>query len=86
MNTNEAKANGYTISNFSFNSKNSGRCEHCKGDGRIVTKLQFMPDVEIICPICKGQRYKKEILDIRYKGKNIYEVLDMSVEVAEEFF
>ncbi len=86
LNTNEAKANGYTISNFSFNSKNSGRCEHCKGDGRIVTKLQFMPDVEIICPICKGQRYKKEILDIRYKGKNIYEVLDMSVEVAEEFF
>ncbi|WP_066495824.1 excinuclease ABC subunit UvrA [Abyssisolibacter fermentans] len=86
MNTEEAKANGYTISNFSFNSKNSGRCEHCKGDGRIVTKLQFMPDVEIVCPICKGQRYKKEILDVKYNGKNIYEVLDMSVEEAAEFF
>lgn len=83
--TDEAISNGYNISNFSFNSKNSGRCEHCKGDGRIVTKLQFMPDVEIICPICKGQRYKKEILDVKYKGKNIYEVLDMSVEVAKEF-
>lgn len=85
-NTEEAKAKEYTNSNFSFNSKNSGRCEHCKGDGRIVTKLQFMPDVEIVCPICKGQRYKKEILDIKYKGKNIYEILDMSVEEAVEFF
>lgn len=86
MSTEEAKMNGYTISNFSFNSKNSGRCEHCKGDGRIVTKLQFMPDVEIICPICKGQRYKKEILDVKYNGKNIYEILDMSVEDAADFF
>ncbi|GCD10856.1 excinuclease ABC subunit UvrA [Clostridium tagluense] len=84
--TEEAIALGYVNSNFSFNSKNSGRCEHCKGDGRIVTKLQFMPDVEIVCPICKGQRYKKEILDVRYKGKNIYEILDMSVEEALEFF
>ncbi|MBU3144096.1 excinuclease ABC subunit UvrA [Clostridium sp. CF012] len=84
--TEEAVALGYVNTNFSFNSKNSGRCEHCKGDGRIVTKLQFMPDVEIVCPICKGQRYKKEILDVRYKGKNIYEILDMSVEEALEFF
>jgi len=84
--TPEAVENEYTISNFSFNSKNSGRCEHCKGEGKIITKLQFMPDVEIECPICKGQRYKKEILDIRYKGKNIFEVLDMSVESALEFF
>ena len=85
-NTAEAQAKEYTNSNFSFNSKNSGRCEHCKGDGRIVTKLQFMPDVEIVCPICKGQRFKKEILDIKYKGKNIYEILDMSVEEAVDFF
>lgn len=84
--TPESIAEGYQISNFSFNSKNSGRCEHCKGEGKIVTKLQFMADVEIECPICKGQRYKKAILDIRYKGKNIYEVLDMSVEKALEFF
>ncbi|WP_105617294.1 excinuclease ABC subunit UvrA [Vallitalea okinawensis] len=86
LTTKEAKEKEYTISNFSFNSKNSGRCEHCKGDGRIVTKLQFMPDVEIVCPICKGQRYKKEILDVKYKSKNIYEILDMSVEEAVEFF
>jgi len=84
--TNESTKNGYTISNFSFNSKNSGRCEHCKGEGRIVTKLQFMPDVEIVCPICKGHRYKKEILDIKYKGKNISQILNMSVEDAVEFF
>jgi len=86
MNTEESKDKEYTISNFSFNSKNSGRCEHCKGEGKIVTKLQFMPDVEIVCPICKGQRYKKEILDVKYKGKNIYEILDMSIEDAAEFF
>ncbi len=85
-NTDEAKEKGYSISNFSFNSKNSGRCEHCKGEGKIVTKLQFMPDVETVCPICKGQRYKKEILDVKYKGKNIYEILDMSIEDAAELF
>lgn len=84
--TPEAKINQYTVSNFSFNSKNSGRCDHCKGEGKIVTKLQFMPDVEIECPICKGQRYKKEILDIRLKGKSIYDVLEMSVEEALLFF
>lgn len=84
--TDEAIKNDYTTSNFSFNSKNSGRCEHCKGEGIIVTKLQFMPDVETICPICKGHRYKKEILDIKYNGKNISQVLDMSVEDAAEFF
>lgn len=84
--TEEAIGKGYDIANFSFNSKNSGRCEHCKGEGKIVTKLQFMPDVEAICPICKGERYKKEILDIKYKGKNISQVLHMSVEEAVEFF
>lgn len=82
----ESIRNCYTISNYSFNSKNSGRCEHCKGEGIIVTKLQFMPDVETICPICKGHRYKKEILDIKYKGKNIAQILDMSVEDAVLFF
>ena len=85
-NTDEAIKNEYNVSNFSFNSKNSGRCEHCKGEGKIVTKLQFMPDVETVCPICKGKRYKKEILDIKYKGKNIADVLDMSVEDSVEFF
>ncbi|WDV44870.1 excinuclease ABC subunit UvrA [Clostridiaceae bacterium M8S5] len=85
-NTEESKEKGFTISNFSFNSKSSGRCEHCKGEGRIVTKLQFMPDVEVVCPICKGKRYKKEVLDIKYRDKNIYEVLNMSVEEATEFF
>lgn len=84
--TDESIRNGYNISNFSFNSKNSGRCEHCKGEGKIVTKLQFMPDVEIVCPICKGHRYKKEILDITYNGKNISQILNMSVEDAVEFF
>lgn len=82
----ESKAMNYNITNFSFNSKNSGRCEHCKGEGKIVTKLQFMPDVEIECPICKGQRYKKEILDIKYKDKSIYDILDLSIEEAVAFF
>ncbi|MGM0641794.1 MAG: excinuclease ABC subunit UvrA [Thermotogota bacterium] len=84
--TEDSIKNGYTVSNFSFNSKSSGRCEHCKGEGKIVTKLQFMPDVETICPICKGKRYKKEILDVKYKGKNIHDVLNMSIEDAELFF
>lgn len=84
--TEESIKNGYTISNFSFNSKSSGRCEHCKGEGKIVTKLQFMPDVETVCPICKGKRYKKEILDVKYKGKSIYDILNMSIEEAEIFF
>ncbi|MBN2794725.1 MAG: excinuclease ABC subunit UvrA [Clostridia bacterium] len=84
--TDEAVTRGYNATNFSFNAKNSGRCEHCKGEGKIVTRLQFMPNVETVCPICKGKLYKKEILDVKYKDKSIYDVLDMSVEEAVVFF
>ena len=83
--TDEAKKRGYTASQFSFNVK-GGRCEECSGDGRIVTQLSFMPDVEVTCPTCKGDRYKQETLEVLYQGKNIAEVLDMSVEDAAEFF
>ncbi len=83
--TDEAKKRGFKTSQFSFNVK-GGRCEECSGEGTIVTKLSFMPDVEVTCPTCKGQRYKQETLDVTYKGKNIAEVLDTSVEEGVEFF
>ncbi|MFK7820846.1 MAG: excinuclease ABC subunit UvrA [Planctomycetaceae bacterium] len=83
--TDEAKKRGYTASQFSFNVK-GGRCEECSGDGRIVTQLSFMPDVEVTCPTCKGDRYKQETLEVLYNGKNIADVLDMSVEDAVDFF
>ena len=83
--TEEAKKRGYTASQFSFNVK-GGRCEECSGDGQIVTQLSFMPDVEVTCPTCKGERYKQETLEVLYNGKNIADVLDMSVEDAVEFF
>ena len=83
--TDEAKKRGYTASQFSFNVK-GGRCEECSGDGTIVTKLSFMPDVEVTCPTCKGDRYKQETLEVLYNGKSIAEVLDMSVEDSVEFF
>ena len=83
--TDAAKKRGFKTSQFSFNVK-GGRCEECSGDGTIVTKLSFMPDVEVTCPTCKGQRYKQETLDITYKGKNIAEVLNTSVEEGVEFF
>ncbi len=83
----ESEARGYTLSNFSYNSKEGGgRCEECGGRGVIITPLQFMPDVENLCPVCKGYRYQKEILEIEYQGKNIYDVLDMDFEEAETFF
>ncbi|MEM7230593.1 MAG: excinuclease ABC subunit UvrA [Planctomycetota bacterium] len=83
--TDGAKARGYTASRFSFNVK-GGRCEACGGEGTIVTKLSFMPDVEVICPSCRGARYNQETLDVTYKNKNIADVLETSIEEGVEFF
>ena len=83
--TDEAKIRGFTNSRFSFNVK-GGRCEECSGEGTIVTKLSFMPDVEVTCPTCKGHRYNEETLEVTYRGKNIAEVLDLSVEEGVDFF
>ena len=83
--TNEAKMRGYKKGRFSFNVK-GGRCEHCKGDGIIKIEMHFLPDVYVPCEVCKGHRYNDETLQIKYKGKNIAEVLDMSVEEALTFF
>ena len=76
---------GYTASRFSFNVK-GGRCEECHGDGRITTQLHFMPDVEVVCPTCKGARYNEDTLDVTYNGRNISEILDMSIEEGVDFF
>ena len=81
----ESKARGYKPGRFSFNVK-GGRCENCHGDGTIKIEMHFLPDVYITCDVCKGKRYNHETLDIRYKGKNIYDVLDMTVEEALAFF
>jgi excinuclease ABC subunit A len=81
----EARARGYGPGRFSFNVK-GGRCEACEGDGVIKVEMHFLPDVYVACDVCKGKRYNRETLDIRYKGKNIHEVLDMSVEDAVVFF
>jgi len=83
--TDQAKKCGYTASTFSFNVK-GGRCEECSGEGTITTQLSFMPDVEVICPTCKGARYNQDTLEVKYKGKNIAEVLDLSVEEGVQFF
>ncbi len=83
--TTEAKMRGYKIGRFSFNVK-GGRCEACKGDGIIKIEMQFLPDVYVPCEVCKGKRYNRETLEVRYKGKNISEVLNMTVEDALEFF
>lgn len=84
-NTEAAQARGYTPSRFSFNVK-GGRCEECAGEGYVTTKLQFMADVETPCLVCKGARYNEETLDIRYNGKTIAEVLELSIEEAVAFF
>jgi excinuclease ABC subunit A len=84
-NTPEARARGYTPGRFSFNVK-GGRCEACQGDGLIKVEMHFLPDIYVPCDICKGQRYNRETLDIRYKGKTITEVLGMTIEEAKEFF
>ncbi len=83
--TNDAKMKGYNSGRFSFNVK-GGRCEACEGDGIIKIEMHFLPDVYVPCEVCKGQRYNRETLDIRYKGKNIYDVLEMTVEEGVEFF
>ncbi len=81
----ESRARGYKPGRFSFNVR-GGRCENCQGAGTIKIEMHFLPDVYITCDVCKGKRYSRETLDIRYKGKNIYEVLCFSVEEALEFF
>ena len=83
--TNEAKIRGYNAGRFSFNVR-GGRCEACSGDGIIKIEMHFLPDVFVPCEVCKGKRYNRETLEVRYKGKNIHEVLDMTVEEAVEFF
>ena len=84
-NTKEARARGYTPGRFSFNVR-GGRCEACQGDGLIKVEMHFLPDIYVICDVCTGSRYNRETLEVQYKGKNIYQVLEMTVEDAREFF
>jgi excinuclease ABC subunit A len=83
--TNEAKVRGYKKGRFSFNVK-GGRCEACRGDGIIKIEMHFLPDVYVPCEVCHGKRYNRETLEVKYKGKNISEILDMTVEDALEYF
>ena len=83
--TNEAKMRGYKKGRFSFNVK-GGRCEACKGDGIIKIEMHFLPDVYVPCEVCHGTRYNSETLEVKYKGKNIAEVLEMDITEAAEFF
>ncbi|WP_342427279.1 excinuclease ABC subunit UvrA [Paenibacillus sp. FSL L8-0158] len=83
--TNEAKVRGYKKGRFSFNVK-GGRCEACRGDGIIKIEMHFLPDVYVPCEVCKGRRYNRETLEVKYKGKSIADVLEMTVEDATEFF
>jgi excinuclease ABC subunit A len=83
--TPEAKVRGYQPGRFSFNVK-GGRCEACAGDGTIKIEMHFLPDVYVPCEVCKGARYNRDTLDVTFKGKNIAEVLDLSIEEAVEFF
>ena len=83
--TPEAKARGYKENRFSFNVK-GGRCEACAGDGLLKIEMHFLPDIYVPCEVCKGKRYNRETLEVTYKGKNIFEVLDMTVEEALSFF
>jgi excinuclease ABC subunit A len=82
----EAKIKGYDAGDFSFNVKGGGRCENCKGDGYVKVEMQFLPDVYVLCEECKGKRYKKEILEVHYKRKNIADILEMTVQEAKDFF
>ena len=83
--TPDAKARGYKKGRFSFNVK-GGRCEACSGDGIIKIEMHFLPDVYVPCEVCEGKRYNRETLEVKYKGKSIYDVLDMTVEEALDFF
>ena len=83
--TQESRARGYKPGRFSFNVK-GGRCEACQGDGLVKVEMHFLPDVYVACDVCKSMRYNRETLEINYKSKNIYEVLDMTIEDAREFF
>ena len=83
--TPDAKARGYKKGRFSFNVK-GGRCENCGGDGIIKIEMHFLPDVYVPCEVCGGKRYNRETLEVKYKGKNIYDILDMTVEEAVPFF
>src|SRR5690606_19327856 len=80
-----SKINGFTAKHFSFNT-DGGRCDTCKGDGEVLVEMQFLADVHLVCESCKGKRFKDEVLEVNYKGKNIAEVLDMSVDEAIDFF
>ena len=83
--TNDAKIRGYKSGRFSFNVR-GGRCESCEGDGILKIEMHFLPDVYVPCEVCKGKRYNRETLEVKYKGKNIYDVLEMTVDEALEFF
>ncbi|MBP3494041.1 MAG: excinuclease ABC subunit UvrA [Oscillospiraceae bacterium] len=83
--TQEAKARGYNAGRFSFNTR-GGRCEACAGDGMLKIEMHFLPDIYVPCEVCKGRRYNRETLEVRYKGKNIADVLEMTAEEAREFF
>ena len=83
--TQESRARGYRPGRFSFNVR-GGRCEACQGDGVIKVEMHFLPDIYVPCDVCQGKRYNRETLEVRYKGKNIHEVLDMTIEEAHEFF
>ena len=81
----EAHKHGFGAGHFSFNIP-GGRCETCQGDGTVTVEMQFLADVELICEDCKGTRYKPQILDVRYKGKNIHEVLNLTVRESLQYF
>ena len=83
--TQEARSRGYKAGRFSFNVK-GGRCEACQGDGLIKVEMHFLPDIYVPCDVCKSKRYNRETLEIKYKGKSIHEVLEMTIEEAREFF
>ena len=84
-NLEDAKLRGYNPGRFSFN-VSGGRCETCQGDGILKIEMHFLPDVYVTCDVCKGKRYNKETLEVKFKGKNIYEVLEMTIEEASSFF